>query len=136
MNSSIAERIRSLRLALGMTQQELADRVGLKKAAINKYETGRVVNIKRDNVVKLAESLNSTPEYILGYTDIIHSVSCTRENDFEDITLSFSPENVLLKVNGKSGDFSELFGHLSKDGKKLVLSEMLKYYCDIDIDAQ
>lgn len=134
MNSSIAERIKSLRLALGMTQQELADRVGLKKAAINKYETGRVVNIKRDNVVKLAETLNSTPEYILGYTNIVHSASCTHENDFEDITVSFSPENVSLKVNGKQGDFTEMFVCLSKDGKQLVLSEMLKYYCDIDID--
>ena len=134
MKNSIAERIKALRVSLGLTQQEVADRVGLKKAAINKYETGRVINIKRDNVEKLAEVLNSTPEYILGYTGTIHSVAYLQENEFEEITLSFSPDRVDIKLNGEDGDFMELFSKMSTDGKKLVLSEMLKYYCEIDID--
>ena len=135
MNSSVAERIKSLRLALGMTQEELAEKIGLKKAAINKYETGRVVNIKRDNVVKLAEILNSSPEYILGYTDVVHSVS-SQDHGFEEITISFSPEFVSLKVNGKTGDFMKLFSETSKDGKRLILVEMLKYYCEIDVEDE
>lgn len=40
-------RIRARRVALGMTQQELAEELGLEKSAIAKYETGRVSIIER-----------------------------------------------------------------------------------------
>jgi len=41
------DRIRRARLRKSMTQTELGERLGLKTAAINKYETGLVVNLKR-----------------------------------------------------------------------------------------
>ena len=63
------ERIKRLRIDLGMTQEELGEKIGVQKAAINKYETGVVVNLKRGIIVKLAEALNSTPEYIMGWTE-------------------------------------------------------------------
>ena len=43
---TIGERIKKARLEKGFTQEELGNRVGVKKAAINKYETGIVVNLK------------------------------------------------------------------------------------------
>lgn len=52
-----------------MTQEELAEKVGLKKAAINKYESGVVVNIKRDMIGKLASALETTPTYLMGWED-------------------------------------------------------------------
>ena len=41
-----------------MTQEELGKLVGVQKSAIAKYENGRVVNIKRTTLKKLAEVLN------------------------------------------------------------------------------
>ena len=43
--------------------------VGVKKAAINKYESGLVVNIKRSTILKLANALESDPVYLLGLTE-------------------------------------------------------------------
>ena len=43
---TIGQRIRRLRLEHGLSQEELGAKVGLQKAAINKYETGTVVNLK------------------------------------------------------------------------------------------
>lgn len=63
------ERIKSLRLALGLSQEELGAVVGLKKAAIYKYEKGLVVNLKRDIVSKLAVALHTSPSYLLGLRD-------------------------------------------------------------------
>ena len=40
------ERIKAFRISLGMSQEELGELIGVKKAAINKYETGLVVNLK------------------------------------------------------------------------------------------
>ena len=54
----IGKRIKDARLAKGLTQGELGDLVGLQKSAIAKYENGRVVNIKRSTLQKLAKALD------------------------------------------------------------------------------
>lgn len=59
------QRIKSARIAAGFTQQELADKIGVKNAAIHKYEAGLVVNLKRETIQKLAKALNVTPSYLL-----------------------------------------------------------------------
>ena len=54
----IGEKIRNARIAKNMTQEELGNLVGLQKSAIAKYENGRVVNIKRSTLQKLAKALD------------------------------------------------------------------------------
>lgn len=54
----IGLRIKEARLAKGLTQEELGDIVGVQKSAIAKYENGRVVNIKRSTLQKLAKALD------------------------------------------------------------------------------
>ena len=54
----IGQKIRDARLAKGLTQEELGNLVGLQKSAIAKYENGRVVNIKRSTLQKLAKALD------------------------------------------------------------------------------
>ena len=49
--------IKAARLAKGLTQQELGEIVGVQKSAIAKYESGRIVNIKRSTLQKLAKAL-------------------------------------------------------------------------------
>ena len=66
---TVGERIKYLRIEKGMTQDELGEKVGVKKAAINKYETGIVVNLKRDMISKLAYALDTTPAYLMGWED-------------------------------------------------------------------
>lgn len=50
--------IKEARLAKGLTQEELGNLVGVQKSAIAKYESGRVVNIKRSTLQKLSEALD------------------------------------------------------------------------------
>lgn len=54
----IGKKIKDARLAKGLTQEELGNLVGLQKSAIAKYENGRVVNIKRSTLQKLAQALD------------------------------------------------------------------------------
>ncbi len=55
--STIGERIKNRRLELGLTQEELGSKIGVQRAAINKYETGLVQNIKRSTQQNLADAL-------------------------------------------------------------------------------
>lgn len=57
--------IKKARLEKQMTQQELGEIVGVQKSAIAKYENGRVVNIKRSTLQKIASALNIRPSELI-----------------------------------------------------------------------
>ena len=63
------EKIKQLRRQLGMTQEELGAKIGVQKAAINKYETGIVVNLKKSTLSSLARALNVSPIDLLSPED-------------------------------------------------------------------
>lgn len=54
----VGEKIKAARKSKGFTQEELGKRIGVQKSAIAKYESGRVVNIKRSTLQKLADALD------------------------------------------------------------------------------
>lgn len=58
---NIGEKIRAARQAKGMTQEELGAVLGVQKSAIAKYESGRVVNIKRSTLKKISDILDIPP---------------------------------------------------------------------------
>ncbi|MDO4870392.1 MAG: helix-turn-helix domain-containing protein [Bacillota bacterium] len=64
-----SDKIRQLRIEKGLSQEALGELVGVKKAAINKYETGRVVNIKHATLIRLADALGVEPVDLLESTD-------------------------------------------------------------------
>jgi len=59
------EKIKQLRKELGLTQEELGKLIGVQKAAINKYETGVVVNLKQATIAALSEALHVSPVELL-----------------------------------------------------------------------
>lgn len=59
------DRIRMLRKQKGLTQEEVATAVGLKKPAIYKYEKGLLVNPKRSLIEKLSVLFGVSPAYLL-----------------------------------------------------------------------
>lgn len=63
------ERIRKLREALDMTQEELAAAVGYTgRWSINKIESG-ASDVSRGKIVELARVLKTTPSYLMGWED-------------------------------------------------------------------
>lgn len=65
----IGERIKTKRLELGLTQEELAKKVGYKtKSSINKIELG-LNDITQSRIVKFANALNTTVSYLMGWDE-------------------------------------------------------------------
>lgn len=58
--------IREERLKHKMTMEELGDRLGVGKSAINKWEKGYVQNIKRPMIMKMSEIFGVSPAYLMG----------------------------------------------------------------------
>ena len=61
----LGAKIKKARLERGLTQQELGNLVGVQKSAIAKYENGRVVNIKRSTLQKIASALEIRPSELM-----------------------------------------------------------------------
>ncbi len=64
---TLGERIRAAREGRKMTQEELGALCGTTKQTIFKYEMGIVTNIPLDRLELLAQKLDVTPAYLLGW---------------------------------------------------------------------
>lgn len=66
---TVYEKIRQLREEQGLSQQDLADKMGYKsRSAINKIELG-LRDISHSKVIAFAEALGVSPAYLFGWTD-------------------------------------------------------------------
>ena len=65
---NVGSLIKQARLAKSLTQEELAEKVGVQKSAVAKWENGRVSEIKRSNLKKLSEALGLNPNQLLDET--------------------------------------------------------------------
>ena len=66
---TIGHRIKNRREELKMSQEELAHLIGYKsKTSINKIELG-VQNLKQSKIKEIANALQTTPGYIMGWDD-------------------------------------------------------------------
>lgn len=88
------ERIKAARIAAGLTQTQLAEKVGLKFSAIHKYETGMVVNLKRETISALAAALNVRPSWLMCMDDETEEERAAREQrtEINDIFDRMPPE--------------------------------------------
>lgn len=73
--STIGQRIKEKRIERNMTQFELAEKLGYKsKSSINKIELdGR--NLTQSKIKKLADALQTTPGYIMGWEEDVSFVT-------------------------------------------------------------
>ena len=66
---TVGDRIRQVRQEQDVTQQELADYIGVSKQAVYKYENNIVTNIPTDKVDAIAKRLRVSPAYLMGWEE-------------------------------------------------------------------
>lgn len=91
---NVGEIIKKARLQKGFTQEELAEKVGVKKSAVAKWENGRVSEIKRSNLKMLADALDLKPTELLG--DVHHDPVGTA-NELADIYLDIELRKMIAE---------------------------------------
>lgn len=65
----MGEKIYTLRKEMGLTLEQLGDRVGVGKSTVRKWENGMIANMKRNKIIAVAKALNTTPAYLMGWED-------------------------------------------------------------------
>ena len=113
----MGERIRYLRESANMTQDELGELLGVQKSAVAKYENGKVENIKRSTIKKMAEIFGVSACYLMGF-----------DEDEEKIKSLSKQVTLLQAIQDQWGKDSvkilELFTGLNSDGQKKALSSL------------
>lgn len=74
---TIGERIKKLRTDMGITQDELASCAKTTKQTIHKYEVGIIQNIPASKIKLLADRLQTTPAYLMGWEESAKTSSYT-----------------------------------------------------------
>ena len=126
MSITPGQRIKELRTLAGMSQEELGNRLGVQRAAINKYEKGTIENIPLKNIEKIATMFDVSPTYIVGWN--------------EDNTNPLSAEVKVLQgvkkfYGAEAVQLLEYFSQLTTKGKRRVFqnaSDMFNLYRDQD----
>lgn len=67
------QRLKYKRELLGISQTDMASKIGVSKQTLYKYENDIVSNIPSDKIELLAKALEVTPEYIMGWETESHS---------------------------------------------------------------
>lgn len=123
---NIGQRIKERRIALGMTADKLGEKLGKNRSTIYRYENGDIENMPLDILKPIAEALQTTPAWLMGWEqDQIDAVSEIESdaNIYEDETeqimhdfmnelseMNFDPHEIDLirkymhAVNGQTSD--------------------------------
>lgn len=112
----IGKIINERRNELGMTLEELGEKVGVTKSTVKKWESGYIKNMRRDKIELLANTLKLSPVTFI--TGEIHPITQSdkqqRKTPEKNYALSEGEEYLL-----------ELFRKIPDDKKQLAI-EMLK----------
>lgn len=73
MIRTVGDRIKEQRELNGISQVELSEKIGVSKQTLYKYENNVVTNIPSDKVQAVANVLNISPSYLMGWEDNLSS---------------------------------------------------------------
>ena len=93
--TTIGKKIKNRRIELGMSQDELAEKMGYKnRSTIAKIEKG-VNDVVQSNIVKFAEVLNTSIAYLMGWEEAIEEKPVETANKLADLflRLEFNDDN-------------------------------------------
>lgn len=111
-DNTIAEKIKNKRTSNNITLEELGKKVGVSKQTVQRYESGVISNIPSDKIELMANALDTTPAYLMGWEEIADDISgiySKLESSRQEIVLNCAREQLeeqnqvtsLIKEDGR-----------------------------------
>lgn len=87
-----SERLKAARKTRGVTQKELADKLGMEKSAVSKFERD-VNSADAELLAKICRALDVSPYYLLGLSDVDEELDVskmdTNKSDLSDLVEAY-----------------------------------------------
>lgn len=94
---TIGERIKQRRLELGLSADEVAEKLNKDRATIYRYESNSIAKMPTTVLEPLAKVLRTTPAYLMGWVN--SDDPTTKKNDaIADIILQIRSDEELLEL--------------------------------------
>lgn len=77
---TFAEALRQRRTELGYTLLEIADRMGVSEATVQRWECGNIKTLRQGRISQLATILQCSPAFLMGWETISREVKTPRRN--------------------------------------------------------
>lgn len=119
MSDSPGTRIKYLRNLTNMSQEELGRRVGVQRAAINKYEKGTVENIPIKTIERIANVFEVSPTFIVGWSNPTSNELSAEVKVIQGVQRFYGKDAV---------EILEIYSSLNNIGRKRIH----QYCCDMD----
>lgn len=87
MGTILNIRIKEQRLKNNLTLLEVANRLGIKEATMQRYESGVIKNISHETILKLAQIFGCTPSYLMGWEDEKTEIPAGDDRDSEIVRM-------------------------------------------------
>ncbi len=79
----IKEKLKSRRKELNLTMLDVANKVGVSEATVSRWESGDIANMRRDKIVLLANALQVSPSFIMGWETEEDSIASDLQTAFK-----------------------------------------------------
>lgn len=89
MALTVGEKIKNRRRYIKMSVEELAEKVGLSKATIYRYEKGDIEKVDTEVLASIAKALRTTPAQLMGWDDIPEKEQTIDLKDVLNRTVAF-----------------------------------------------
>lgn len=67
---SIGEKIKCRRKELNLTMLDIAKLTGVSEATVSRWESGDIANMRRHRIIALANALQVSPAYLMGWDEL------------------------------------------------------------------
>lgn len=115
----IADRIRSRRKELGLSYQDLADRTGMNKSSLQRYENGAIANVPLHRLESIAKALCVSPEWLMGWDGLQNEIAAYINSPGEWLYRRKTREGVITLPIG----YYEFESLLKRMGYRIVLDD-------------
>ena len=130
MVENMGQRIRDRRIALELTLDELGKRVGVGASTVRKWETGYIKDMRSDKIQKVADALDVTPAYLMGW-DESQSVSVEQVQTNNGLIgqanapVYINGENTPVQLSKEETELLRIYKELSVRGRMQLLTKAM-----------
>lgn len=114
----LANRLRTKRIENNLSLQDVAEKLGVSKVTVSRYETLDITNIPSDKIEGMARLYNTTPAFLMGWEDKKEKENINIETVNTDYIMIPLYESISAGYGASNSDFIEMipvFG-LKKNG--------------------
>ena len=124
---NIGDRIKNRRHELGLSADDVAAKIGKNRATVYRYESNEIENLPLSTLEPLAKVLNTTPAYLIGWSDDKNE---TVDNFTHAVIDSIQNATVLpsktryIYEDGEDDKLEDLFYSLNASGRKKAIEQL------------